>query len=183
MKKFALIGTSCIGKTTLLRELEFILSQQLGKKVITVPEASRDYFQKRKVRKPFSYFNQRNIQNLARKLEEEAEKKNPDIILCDRSVLDAVAYVNAVGGEVEARRLWQKEKNWLTTYVHFFLLDPEGIPYQTDAIRRERSETREAFHQSFVAILGKVNLPFTLVSGRKDQRLETMIKIITSSMQ
>jgi len=87
------------------------------------------------------------LQSLAKQFEKEAEKKQPDIILCDRSVFDAVAYVHAVGRIKDAAKLFNKEKDWLRTYAHLFLLDPEGVPYKTDNIRKESEDVRRAFHQ------------------------------------
>lgn len=48
-RKFALIGTSCVGKTTLLHELNGLLNKKYKNKIIlTVPEAAREYFEKKK---------------------------------------------------------------------------------------------------------------------------------------
>jgi len=180
-KKFALIGTSCVGKTTLLFELERLLKKKYKrKKIMIVPEAARYYFEKRKTLKPFSYMHQRNIQEIARDFEERVEKQNPDIIICDRSVLDAVAYVKTMGTKEKTKKLLSKERKWLATYRHFFLLNPEGIRYEMDFIRKEDSETREAFHVSFLSLLQHLNLPYTLVSGNGKQRLKKIEKIIST---
>jgi len=180
-KKFALIGTSCIGKTTNIYELERILKKIYKKKKIeVVPEAARYYFKDRNARKPFSYINQRNIQNIAKYFEIDAEKRKSDIILCDRSVFDAVAYVKTNGTEVEVWKLLNRVKEWLKTYSHFFLLDPKGIEYRADSIRKEDKRLREAFHVSFLNLLEQMSLPYTLISGNKEQRLKQMTKIILS---
>jgi len=39
-KKYALIGTSCIGKTTLIEDLFVLIPQKLNKKVELSPERS-----------------------------------------------------------------------------------------------------------------------------------------------
>lgn len=174
-KKFALIGTSSVGKTTLILELESALK---GKKVAIVEEAARYFFSRNKVDNPFSYDSQIRVQNLVKKFEEAAYKKNADIILCDRSVLDAVAYVMTVGRENEWKKLLNNVKDWLKTYDHFFLLDPNGINYRTDKVRKESKKIRESFHPSFVKLLLNLHLPHTLISGNKKERLEKMISII-----
>lgn len=180
-RKFALIGTSCIGKTTLLFELEQILIQTYqGRKIISVPEAARYYFETINTKKPFSYTNQRNIQNIAVDFEKKAEKQNPYIIICDRSALDAIAYVKAEGTEEEVNKLSRRVSQWLPTYSHFFLLDPKGVPYQTDEIRQETIATRELFHKSFLRVLTDLKLPYTLVSGSEKQRLIQMKEIIST---
>src|SRR3989338_8572569 len=143
-KKFALIGTSCVGKTTILSDLKKILGKKYKNKIIvTVPEAARFFFEKRKVRNPFSYINQIQIQSLANEFEKKAEAQKPHIIICDRSVLDAAAYVRMMGTMNDAEKLIRRAKKWFTTYSHFFLLDPKGIPYKTDPIRKEDLKVRE----------------------------------------
>lgn len=180
-KKFALIGTSCVGKTTLLLELEKnLLKKYSDKKIISVQEAARHYFEKRKVRNPFSYFNQYNIQTLAIDFEKEAQLQKPDIIICDRSVLDAFVYIKTMGTQKEAEKLLKRIKNWLTSYDHFFLLDPQGVSYQTDQIRRENMNVRKAFHNSFSSTLLDLLLPYTLISGNQKQRGNRMMDIISA---
>lgn len=180
-KKFALIGTSCVGKTTLLFKLKKKLQNKYyDKKIVTVPEAARQYFESRKVRKPFSYINQSKIQTLAKKLEKKAERQKPDIILCDRSVVDAIAYIKTMGTPLETEKLRERVKDWLTTYSYFFLLNPNGIRYQTDLVRREDKQIREAFHTSFLRLLRDLTLPYTLISGTEKQRLQTITDIISS---
>ncbi len=178
-KKFALIGTSCVGKTTLLLELEQVLQKTYhDKKIVVVQEAARYYFEKRKVNNPFSYISQSNIQSLVKKFEQNAQLQEPDMIICDRSVVDSIAYSQAKGTRKDVEKLYDKARKWLVTYDHFFLLDPAGIAYQTDEVRKESAETREAFHQSFLSLLEELMLPYTLISGNKKQRIKKMTEII-----
>lgn len=176
--KFALVGTSCVGKTTLaLRLQDFLVKSFPSKKIAVVPEAARIYFTNRKTIKPFSYFHQSRIQNLAKHLEESINKK-ANLILCDRSVIDAAVYVATMGDKNGARKLLKKVDDWILTYKHFFLLDPKNIPYKTDDIRKEKKETREAFHKMFLDVFTSLKLPYTLISGCWEKRLEEMSKII-----
>lgn len=178
VKKFALIGTSSVGKTTLVKRLENALEKSSKKKIVFVEEAARYYFERNKVRNLFSYKNQRKIQSLAKRFEKKAHMKNPDIIICDRSVLDAVAYVKTKGKRHEWQELLDKVRKWLGTYDHFFLLDPEGVSYRMDKIRREEDKVRMVFHKSFLKLLSDLSLPHTLISGSKKERLEKMMEII-----
>ncbi len=183
MKKYALIGTSCVGKTTLVNELNNLLKKEIpGINVEVVSEAARFYFSYNVTSEPFSYFHQGRIQTIARIQEELIYYKNPNIILTDRSVLDSIAYVKATGGNGFANKLYEKEKKWLSTYTNFFLLDPKGIPYKTDAIRKESKNTREGFHKTFLETLSDFNLPYTLISGSFDTRLKRMLSTILSEL-
>lgn len=180
--KIALIGTSCVGKTTLLVSLADVLRQELpGIKVETIEEAARIYFTHNKTEEPFLYFHQWQIQTLAKLQEQIAYFKNPHAILTDRSILDAVVYVKTMGDEKGAEKLLQQEKGWLSTYTHFFLLDPKGVPYKTDGVRKEAKNLRDTFHKTFVKLLSQLHLPHTIVSGSEQKRLETVFKFVLNN--
>src|SRR3989344_7576787 len=96
-KKYALVGTSCVGKTTLVHKLSDLLHKDLpGIHIEVIEEAARIYFTYNKTDQPFSYFHQLQIQTLAKLQEQMAYFKNPHITLTDRSVLDDIAYVKAM---------------------------------------------------------------------------------------
>lgn len=182
-KKYALIGTSCVGKTTLVIALAKTLKKELpGIGVEIVEEAGRIYFTHNPTNEPFTYLHQRQVQTLQKLLEQIAYFKNPHIILTDRSVLDAVAYLKTMGANGHAKNLLIKEKEWLGSYNYFFLLDPKGVPYKTDNIRTEKKSTREAFHKTFTQILAKLKLPHQLISGTEQKRVKTMLKIILGDL-
>lgn len=182
-KKYALIGTSCVGKTTLVTALTRTLAKEIsGIKIEMVEEAGRIYFTHNPTNEPFTYFHQRQVQTLQKLQEQIAYFKNPHIILTDRSVLDAVAYLKAMGANGHAKNLLSKERDWLGSYNYFFLLDPKGVPYKTDNIRTEKKSTREAFHKTFTQILAKLKLPHKLVSGTEQKRVKTMLEIILNDL-
>lgn len=181
-QKYALIGTSCVGKTTLITTLHEKLQDKINKTVI-VSEAAREYFTKVKARNPFSYMHQKNIQQLALKQEKQMLKENPKIILCDRSVVDAIVYVQTMKDYTGADKLLKKMKNWFPTYTHFFLLDPKDVPYQTDNVRKEQQSLREAFHQTFLSVLSEIKAPYTLIQGTKKARITTMNNLIQNNLQ
>lgn len=52
----------------------------------------------------------------------EAQGKDPGVVLCDRTSLDAVAYLRAVVGRVEAFEVWGKE--WFRTYDYVVYFPP-----------------------------------------------------------
>lgn len=180
-KKFALIGTSCVGKTTLLFQLEKSLQDTYKEKLLAVvPEAARYYFENKNAKNPFLYFHQKRIQNLAKRLEQQAEKVKPDIIICDRSVVDAIAYIKALGSQNEIDKLIDNSRIWLNSYTHFFLLDPIGVNYKKDLTRREEEKTRNKFHIAFIDILHNLVLPHTLISGTEQERLNKVKYIIST---
>jgi adenylate kinase len=95
-RKIALVGTSGIGKTTVL---EYFKHRFAGDStVVFVEEAARTFFiEHPEIMHRFSEDSQGQVQTLALRNEKLAYLDNPKVIICDRSVIDAVAYVRAQG--------------------------------------------------------------------------------------
>lgn len=181
-KKYALIGTSSTGKTTLATKLFKEIKDRYKKKhVVLIPEVARLYFTIFKTKTPFAYEHQSNIQSLVKELETLALETNPEVILSDRSVIDAAAYVHSTGDKKGAQKLLSKAEEWIKTYDHIFLLDPVGVSFTHDKIRKEDLETRNKFHESFMMILPTLTSRWTLITGSKKKRLQTMSDIIYTS--
>lgn len=178
-KKYAFIGTSCIGKTTLINELKKIAPQKFPEeKIAFVPEAARMYFSANTITKNrFSYEHQKNIMMLVKQLE-HAVPKNTDIIFCDRSILDAPSYLAATKNKLVAQNLLKEFQKWIKTYTHFFILDPSNIPYKRDTIRTESKKTRTQFHNSFLRIVPQVTKHYSLLSGNVNQRIEKVFSVL-----
>ncbi|CAN5166646.1 hypothetical protein BH09PAT1_BH09PAT1_4360 [soil metagenome] len=85
-----------------------------------------------------------------------------------------------MGRKEDAEKLYIRMKDWLTTYDHLFLLDPSGVPYKTDEIRKESNDTRMSFHKSFLELLSNSELPFTLIRGNKNARIGHIMRVINS---
>lgn len=168
-KKIAFVGTSCIGKTALLE----IFSQQQTEvaNIAIIPEAARDFFLSNVVEDRFSADTQGKIQALALQREQKAHDSGADIILCDRSVIDAVVYTEAHGDPKGAIALLERVEFWLPTYNSFLLLDPADIPYQRDDVRTEDALKRQQFHEAFLAFFEKTGIPYQLLSGTLDERV------------
>lgn len=105
--KIAFVGASCIGKTALLEEIQ----QRFGanRTAAFVKEAARLFFTLNPhVRERFSIQAQEQVQALALQQEREAHTTDARLIFCDRSVVDAVAYLRADGDRTGARELLER---------------------------------------------------------------------------
>jgi len=169
-KKIALIGTSCVGKTTLLEELKRIYPQY-----VFINEVARDYFSNNKSKNRFSFKDQQNIQDLV--MDREKEMKG-NIVVCDRSVICPIIYTNADGDILGGKNLHSRVKEWIPTYSQLLLLDPVDVPYQKDSIRSEEKFFRMKVHKEYVAFLKDNNIQYTLIKGSWDQRLSQIKEII-----
>jgi nicotinamide riboside kinase len=176
--KIAFVGTSCIGKTALLE----VFSQRRAETptIAIIPEAARDFFLATTVEDRFSADTQGRIQALALQREQEAHSNGADIILCDRSVIDAVVYTEAHGDPEGAVALLERVEFWLPTYNSFLLLDPADIPYQTDDVRTESAAKRQEFHEAFLVFFKKTGIPYQLLSGTIDERVATIEALLNT---
>lgn len=174
--KIAFVGTSSVGKTSLLWEYK----KRMGKNpsIAFVHEAARDFFKDNAtVKKRFAKDTQEKIQSLMLKREKKAHGSGAKIILCDRSVIDAVVYVRSTGDKEGSNELFEKVRFWLPTYYKFFLLDPADVIYKKDNIRQENEKVRQAFHKAFLDFFKEKRIPFELLSGTMEERMVKVDKL------
>lgn len=179
-RKIALVGTSHIGKTPILEEFAIRATS-----IAIVPEAARDFFKAHPEIQGDDRFKkspQEQIQYSAFLREHHSLGENPQIILCDRSVLDAVVYVRATGDRAGSDELLERVRFWLPTYDKFLLLDPAGVPYEKDEIRQEEVEMREKFHDAFLEFFEETGIPFELLSGSLEDKIKRVDEILVSEL-
>lgn len=182
--KVAFVGTSCIGKSSLLGVCE----KRMGGRVISVSEAAREYFVTHpEVTDRFSFEAQGDVQALAFQKEKSAHqqalKLGKAAIICDRSVLDAPVYVSSQGHDVGAFTLLQRARPWLPTYDRIYLLNPDDVPFTQDQVRDEDEATRKLFHDTFLDFFTANDIPYDLLSGNTDERFNQVSNFIIESQQ
>ena len=176
-RKVALIGTSCVGKTSII---EHFRNSGEEVKLAIVDEAATIFFtQNPDITDRFSEEAQGKVQELALKLEGDARVSGAKAILCERSVLDAVAYVWSQGDRQGAERLFERVAFWLPTYDKFLLLDPKGVPYKKQGTRQEDEEQRNQFHQGFLELFEEKQIPYELLNGSLEERVKRVDEILT----
>lgn len=198
MAKVGLTGTSCVGKSTLLRRVQ----TRLGAQCITVEEAARDYFRRDPnhlgaVYDPalgdrFSYAVQRAIQLKHMNRMADASSRADGIlegrvtvyrhltklaIVEDRTPFDAAVYVAANGDRTGAENLLNEALWWAgpKPYDHLYLLDPTDIPYVADAERTEPPAVRARIHQTFLDFFAEHDIPYTLLGGAEEERTANVL--------
>ena len=173
--KVAFVGAGCVGKTTLFNRLKQEYDGQDD--VLFVSESAREYFAQHDVphETRLSYEVQKAIQTMAMEREQAAERLNPRLMYCDRSVADAAVYAVAYGDSEGGRRLLERVRRWVPTYTRMFLLDPADIPHVTDSERLEDDETRQHLHRTFVRFFALHDIRYDLLSGSLEQRLKSVL--------
>lgn len=175
--KVAFVGTSSVGKTSLLWEYKKRMKNNPS--VAFVHEVARDFFKDNPtVKKRFAKDAQEKIQTLMLKREKKAHVSGAKIILCDRSVIDAVVYVRSTGDIEGANELLEKVRFWLPTYHKFFLLDPADVLYEKDDVRQEDEKVRQAFHNAFLEFFKESQIPYELLSGNIKERSAGVDKVL-----
>jgi nicotinamide riboside kinase len=178
--KLALVGAGGIGKTTLLEACRQHFGERTG--AAFVSEAARTFFTNNLVLDRFSAETQGRIQMLAFENERNAHLSGAQLIICDRSVVDAVVYVRAQGDAEGADFLMERMRFWLPTYDKFLLLDPKNVPFRNDAVRAEREVDRQLFHEVFAKFLDESKLPHELLSGALETRLRRLDQIVLETI-
>jgi len=176
--KIALVGTCCSGKTTIFESLR--KAHHGNPKIIFVTEAARKVFavNPKLQNDHFSLEAQRAIQRQAIKNEKKALNQNPDVVVCDRSVIDSIVYLYSTGRKDEVEILFQEMAHWISSYDQFILFDPRDVPYSQDEIRNEPPEKRLALHTAYQEFFAAKKIPYSLLSGSQATRLRKIKKII-----
>ncbi len=169
--KLSFIGTSSVGKTTLVNLLKEKHSS--NPKIAFSREAGREYFEENpNTKNPLRQKVQKEIQELVIENEKIALLKNPEILICDRSVIDAAVYTLLGDDEMGAHELLMGVEGWIKTYNKFFLLDPMDVPFVKDGIRVEDDEeARNRVHDIFIEIMESNSIDYEILSGSVEERL------------
>ena len=178
-KKIAFVGTSCVGKTTIIDYYQKKYDD--NPKLVLVPEAAREYFLAHPeipTEHRFGVGPQGEIQQLALQNEKTAMESGAEVVMCDRSVLDAVAYVRGHGDKVGSAQLLNRVESWLPTYFSILLLDPADVPYQIDDIRQESPGVRLRNHEAFLEVFMQARVKHELLSGTLEERIQKVDAIL-----
>ena len=178
--KYAFVGAASTGKTTIFEALreEF----KVNPSIIFIEESGRPYFESRPNLPENVIFSppvQKELQEIILGKEKDAMQQNPEVIICDRSVLDSPAHLYAMGNKEGAEELLKNAELWLSTYKLILLLDPEGVPFEQDHVRRESENTRDKIHQGFLDFFARYKIPYELLSGTKEERIERVKQLIS----
>lgn len=174
-KKFAFVGTTCSGKTTLFNfyHKRFLKDPRYS----FVPEAAREYILTNTNTSRTHLEHSQAIQQLILEKELTAHQTNPEVIICDRSVLDSAIWVMANVGKDQGNEMIDKMSFWIPSY-NFILLNPEDTLYKTDHVRKENPEMRMIIHQNFLQTFIDRHIPYHFVKGSVEERVQQIDGII-----
>ncbi len=178
--KIALVGATCTGKTTILNALKEKFVHQNDIKFID--EGARAFYEMHpRIKDRGSWRTQAKIRDWVVEDEVRIESQEPKVIICDRSVLDSVIYLNAYQNYDNANKMLNSIRQHLSSYNEYVMLDPKDVSYKKDSIRTESPEFRMKVHELFLDYFKENNIRYTLLSGTLDQKINYLTKIINSS--
>jgi nicotinamide riboside kinase len=175
---YALTGASATGKTTLFEKI-----RELNPNYSFAEEAARIFYQENDVPKleRSSFTNQARIQ--AQYLQElnVAVSKGKFVTITDSSPLSSVVYAMLGNNKETTEKLIANTTDSLSLYTLFLLLNPDDIDYHhdpADPIRTETEKERQQVHQNLLSILTSLGLPYEMISGTVEERINKINQLI-----
>ncbi len=161
-KRIAILGPESTGKSTLSRQLAQHFHTQW------VPEFARQYLLD--IGRPYQESDLLVIAKEQKKLEERLLKQATDFLFCDTTLAVVKVWSEHSYGRCHP---WILEQVQCMQYDYFLLTDID-MPWEEDPLR-EHPHMRQYFFDIYQNYLQKEGLPYTLVSGNEDERLQFAI--------
>jgi len=167
--KVVLFGPESTGKTTLSKQLA------LHYKSFWVPEFSRAYAEEKL--KEDTLLTKEDVLPIAigqMKLENSYSEKSKDILFCDTNLLETKVYAECIYDGYCPDVL---KESIMNTHYDVYLLTDIDIPWQYDAVRSSDKDRKKMFAH-FKNELDALKLPYIMLSGNKESRLNKAIQHI-----
>lgn len=164
--RIAILGAESSGKSTLAAAL----AERY--RTLWVPEYLREFVDTMQ-RVPFES-DQPRIARIQLEREEEAAAKARGLLFCDTTPFMTALY---------SRFYWHRVDEELArlaashAYAHTFVTAPDA-PWEPDGLQRESAEVRAYVHGQVVATLDERRIPFTLLSGGIEARVEQAVSVL-----
>ncbi len=168
--KILFTGTTSSGKSTLLNHLK----SSKKPNVLFIPEIAREILSKSLELEKDPRLQDIIFAEQIRR-EREGEAQGYHVLICDRGSLDIIAYSRMFGHTIKPE--WEE---WTKTYTEILVFNHKDIPLNTTLYPpgRDWSEFRDSLAGHIEAVLKDYSLPFRLVSGMVEQRVEILNSII-----
>ena len=175
--KIGLTGTMSIGKTTLIKELSK-LPQFKNYKIAT--ERSK-YL--RDLGIPLN--TDSTIKGQTMFLAERTSELFQENLLTDRTIIDVMAFTRQSTSMSTQEKIAFEEyaKLIISEYDYIFYTSPEGVEIEDNGVREINPEYRDQIDLEIKSIIDLYRLKIqnlTIISGSTEQRIEKILKVISS---
>ena len=167
LKKIVLLGPESTGKTTLARELAKHYESTW------VPEYAREYLNA--LDRPYQKSDLLEIAKGQIEQEDQQATKARDILICDTNLWVIKVWSEYKFGYCHS---WIEEQINRRVYDYYLLTDID-IPWHEDPLR-EHPDQRGALFQIYHRHLSRQSVPFELLAGDQQTRMERAITLIDS---
>lgn len=171
--KVVLFGPESSGKTTLAK----LLAKYYKTK--WVPEYSRLYAEEKL--EDNKLLTKADILPIAigqMVLENKIAKETSELLICDTNLLETKVYAEYIYNYCPDKL----EKAIQDCKYDLYLLTDIDLPWETDPVRSSEDKRKEML-ELFKLALKKYNLPYVIISGSKDKRLDKAINSIDKLLQ
>ncbi len=168
---FAIVGAESTGKSTLAEALADRLRHDTGWRSTWVAEVLREWCD-REGRTPAVHEQAGIAAEQARRIEAAAAAH--DIVVCDTTPLMTAVYHRHVFGDAsldDFALAWQRR-------CSLTLLTALDLPWQADGLQRDGPHVREPVDAAVRALLVGAGLPFVVVGGQGQARLEAALDAV-----
>lgn len=169
---FAIVGAESTGKSTLSQQLARVLPELTGLRCAWVPEYLREWCA-REGRTP-------RCEEQAAIADEQAQRietalSQHDLVLADTTPLMTAAYHRQVFND---RSLDPVALRWQRRCT-LTLLTALDLPWQADGLQRDGPQVREPVDATLRELLIQTGLPFTVVGGVGERRVQAALDALT----
>jgi nicotinamide riboside kinase len=173
---FAIVGAECTGKTTLARGLADRITRETGLAATWVPEWLRTWCD-REGRTPRPD-EQAGVARAQQQQIEDACRRFP-IVVCDTTPLMTAVYSQHLFGDASllAAAADQQRRHALT------LLTAPDLPWVADGIQRDGPQVREPVDALLRDALICNALPFVVIGGRGEARLDAALDAVSPRLR
>lgn len=165
IKRVCVIGPECTGKT----ELSKYLAETF--KTAWVEEYARAYLNK--LGRPYDQIDLVKIAHGQLRMEDEWLYESNRVLICDTNLLVIKIWSEHKYGNVDQdilRRISERKyDHYLLTYI--------DVPWEEDP-QREHPDKREHFYQRFHDEVVSTGVPFTVISGSREERQQKAVAAI-----
>jgi nicotinamide riboside kinase len=173
---FAIVGAESTGKSTLAEALAVQLAQATGWRCTWVSEYLREWCE-REARTPAAHEQEAIAVEQARRI--EAAVATHDIVIADTTPLMTAVYHHQVFGDgsMDAAAIdWQRR-------CSLTLLTALDLPWQADGHIRDGEHVREPVDARLRTALVSAGLPFVVVGGVGDARVEAALDAVAPHLR
>jgi nicotinamide riboside kinase len=172
---FALVGAESTGKSTLAAALAQRLAVLTGWRCTWVPEYLREWCDAHG-RTPQQHEQAHIAAEQCRRIDEAAQQHA--VVLADTTALMTAVYHHQVFGDdsLDVPALaWQRR-------CRLTLLTALDLPWQADGLQRDGPQVRQPVDARLRQLLMQAGLPFVVVGGQGERRLEAGLDAIAPSL-